>query len=412
MGNTSPWNSPVPLELIRVRHIPHALSWVIPVRFSFLLYAHILSNPAVSCSDADQRRGAGIRPGPLLHTKALRLGPGEGLHPTRAHLGQVGSNCFFVVVFSPSLHCNAMLMDVWCVLCLHRALQKTKKQNKNKQQPYTHNLVQISVYFASFRKSQMDVTQPQSRFFEVCFCPPWLLWSGFTLLQWESLCRIWKTADVLLPLVFEREENQQQTPRRELVVASALCDITKDQIPELHIENIAHSMHTCFHHPQLLPAHDSTVWLIVNVATWGLRDNVPLQRASWKNELRGCKKNKLGSGMKWAAWVQCCDLRRSFSSCWIHDSPSPLSFWQKFGNLKGKQKFEDYSFTLWQTAIPMHCLKGFACQHVTSHGCETLVWWKPSVIGHTENNKESGKKNRISNSGKWQLYVGFANMQK
>lgn len=122
-GNTSPWNSPVPLELVRVRHIPPAPSSVIPVRF-FLLSTDIWFNPVVSCSDTDQRRGAGIWPGPLLHTKALRLWPGEGLHPTRTHLGQVGSDCFFF--FFPPL---VTVMDVRCVLCLHRILQKTKKNS-------------------------------------------------------------------------------------------------------------------------------------------------------------------------------------------------------------------------------------------------------------------------------------------
>lgn len=105
-GNTSPWNSPIPLELVRVRHIPPAPSSVIPVRF-FLLSTNIWFNPLVSCSDTDQRWGAGIWPGPLLHTKALRLWPGEGLHPTRTHLGQVGSDCFF---FHPSYYSHGCAM--------------------------------------------------------------------------------------------------------------------------------------------------------------------------------------------------------------------------------------------------------------------------------------------------------------
>lgn len=40
-------------------------------------------------SHTDQWWGAGIWPGPLLHTKALRLWPREGLHTTWTHLGQV-----------------------------------------------------------------------------------------------------------------------------------------------------------------------------------------------------------------------------------------------------------------------------------------------------------------------------------
>lgn len=42
------------------------------------------------CVIADQWWGAGLRPGPFLHTKALCCRPGEGLHPTWSHLGQVG----------------------------------------------------------------------------------------------------------------------------------------------------------------------------------------------------------------------------------------------------------------------------------------------------------------------------------
>lgn len=49
-------------------------------------------NPYVSCFLSDQRRGAGVRPGPFLYTKALQLWPGEGLHPTWTHSGQVGQS--------------------------------------------------------------------------------------------------------------------------------------------------------------------------------------------------------------------------------------------------------------------------------------------------------------------------------
>lgn len=138
-GNTSPWNSPVPLELVRVRHIPPAQSSVIPVRF-FLLSTNIWFNPVVSCSDTDQRWGAGIWPGPLLHTKALRLWPGEGLHPARTHLGQVGSDCFF---FHPLL-LQSWMCDVSCV-CTESC------RRGKKQRPRTRNLVQISAYLTTFR---------------------------------------------------------------------------------------------------------------------------------------------------------------------------------------------------------------------------------------------------------------------
>lgn len=115
--NTSWWTSSVPFELVHVSRIPRVRSSLITVGYFSFVHAHLI-NPMLCSLNTDQWWGAGIWPGPLLHTKALRLWPGEGLHPTWTHHGQVGSKCYHDPIFC----CNFKVIDVRCVLCLHRIL--------------------------------------------------------------------------------------------------------------------------------------------------------------------------------------------------------------------------------------------------------------------------------------------------
>lgn len=85
--NTSWWTSTNSLELVHVSHIPRVRTSLIAVRF-LPLHMHVRLTLCFA-SHTDQWWGAGIWPGPLLHTKALRLWPREGLHTTWTHLGQV-----------------------------------------------------------------------------------------------------------------------------------------------------------------------------------------------------------------------------------------------------------------------------------------------------------------------------------
>lgn len=164
----------------------------------FFFYTCIFDEPCALLLNTDQRRGAGIWPRPLLHTKALCLWPGEGLHPTWTHLGQVGSDC----VCPPVFRCNFTVIHVWCVLCLHRILREcsflfSSCQSSTPSSPPAppnptppalagsacrfcycgshHSRPPCSNTAKQARPTvQSGVMLPRSRCCEVYICPPWI----------------------------------------------------------------------------------------------------------------------------------------------------------------------------------------------------------------------------------------------